>query len=166
LHAAAVAGLSMREVSAWVLRHDVDAPLAELPYGIAADVLHGIRQTAERERSGIFSTAARVLRAYRSERALAISEQPNFDAAAFAASRDTIYIACSAHEQQLLAPLVVGLLTDLRHAAYAAAWGRPRAPWPPLLFLLDECANVAPIPDLPAMLSEAGGQGLHVICVT
>ncbi len=26
-------------------------------------------------------------------------------------------------------------------------------------------ANVALIPDLPAMLSEAGGQGLQVICV-
>lgn len=31
--------------------------------------------------------------------------------------------------------------------------------------MLDECANAAPIPDLPAMLSEAGGQGLQVVVV-
>ena len=31
--------------------------------------------------------------------------------------------------------------------------------------MLDEAANIAPIPDLPAMLSEAGGQGLQVVVV-
>jgi len=166
LHAAAAAGLQMQDVSSWILRHDPDSPLAELDPGtIAHDVLHGIKQTADRERSGIFSTAARVLRAYRSPAALEASARPNFNAGQFAGSSDTIYIACPAHEQQLVAPLVVGLLTDIRHAIYGASWNGGRAPWPPVLFLLDECANVAPIPDLPAMLSEAGGQGLQVICV-
>lgn len=33
------------------------------------------------------------------------------------------------------------------------------------MFMLDECANIAPIPDLPAMLSEAGGQGLQTVVV-
>jgi type IV secretion system protein VirD4 len=80
-------------------------------------------------------------------------------------SCDTIYVTAAAHEQQLLAPLVAGLLTDLRHAVYGASWQDGCAPWPPVLLLLDECAKVAPIPDLPAMLSEAGSQGLEVICV-
>jgi type IV secretion system protein VirD4 len=165
-HAAATGGLSMSDVSSWVLRHDPDAPLAELePGSIAADVLAGIKATADRERSGIFSTAARVLRAYRSPAALEVSRAPNFDPRAFVSSRDTVYIAAPGHEQQLLAPLVVGLLTDVRHAVYGEAWDGARAPWPPILFLLDECANIAPIPDLPAMLSEAGGQGLQAVCV-
>lgn len=165
-HAAAVGGLGMSDVSSWVLRHDPDAPLAELePGSIASDVLAGIKATADRERSGIFSTAARVLRAYRSPAALEVSRAPNFDPRAFVASRDTVYIAAPGHEQQLLAPLVVGLLTDVRHAVYGAAWDGAQAPWPPILFLLDECANIAPIPDLPAMLSEAGGQGLQAVCV-
>ncbi len=166
LHAAALGGLSIGDVSSWVLRHDPDPALAELDPGtIAADVLSGIKNTADRERSGIFSTAARVLRAYRSPAALEASRQPTFDPHQFVASRDTIYIACPAHQQQLVAPLVVGLLTDIRHAVYGQSWAGAPATWPPVLFLLDECANVAPIPDLPAMLSEAGGQGLQVICV-
>jgi hypothetical protein len=59
-------------------------------------VLAGIKHTADRERSGIFSTAARVLRAYRSPVALAASEHPSFDPDAFVASRDTVYIAAAA----------------------------------------------------------------------
>jgi len=31
--------------------------------------------------------------------------------------------------------------------------------------MLDEAANIAPLPDLPAMLSEAGGQGLQAVVV-
>jgi type IV secretion system protein VirD4 len=165
LHAAALSGQGTRQLAGWVLRHDVDAPLAELaPDSIAADVLAGIKHTADRERSGIFSTAARVLRAYRSPVALAASEHPSFDPDAFVASRDTVYIAAAAHEQQLLAPLVVGLLTEIRQAAYRRAWAHGPAS-PPVLLMLDEAANIAPLPDLPAMLSEAGGQGLQAVVV-
>jgi type IV secretory pathway TraG/TraD family ATPase VirD4 len=58
----------------------------------------------------------------------------------------------------------VGVLAEIRQAAYRRAWrGAPASP--PLLLMLDECANIAPLPDLPAMLSEAGGQGLQVVVV-
>ncbi len=165
LHAAAGSGQGMRELVGWVLRHDADAPLAELdPGSLAHDVLSGIKHTADRERASIFSTAARVLRAYRSETALRASEHENFDADRFAVSTDTIYIAASAHDQRLLAPLVVGLLSEIREAVYRRyfSYGRPPIP---LLFMLDECANIAPLPDLPAMLSEGGGHGVHTVTV-
>jgi type IV secretory pathway TraG/TraD family ATPase VirD4 len=80
------------------------------------------------------------------------------------ACTDTVYIAALAHEQRLLAPLVVGLLTELRHAAYRRHW-RGGATGPRLLLLLDECANIAPLPDLPPMLSDAGGQGVQTVSV-
>jgi type IV secretory pathway TraG/TraD family ATPase VirD4 len=155
----------MREVLGWVLRHDYEPPLSELePGSLAHDVLSGIKHTADRERASIFSTAARVLRAYRSETALSASEDQNFDPEAFCASTDTVYIAASAHEQRLLAPLVVGLLAEIRETLYRLAFAHGRPPVP-LLYLLDECANIAPLPDLPAMLSEGGGQGLHSVSV-
>jgi hypothetical protein len=34
---------------------------------------------------------------------------------------------------------------------------------PPVLFMLDEVANIAPLGDLPDMLSEGGGQGLQIV---
>lgn len=102
------------------------------------------------------------MRAYRSPVALAASAHPSFDPDAFVASRDTVYIAAAVHEQRLLAPLVVGLLTEIRQAAYRRAWAHGPGPAsPPVLLMLDEAANIAPLPDLPAMLSEAGGQGLR-----
>ncbi len=36
------------------------------------------------------------------------------------------------------------------------------APGPEMLWLLDEAANIAPIHDLPALVSQAGGQSLQV----
>ena len=47
-----------------------------------------------------------------------------------------------------------------RHAAARSPGGRMD---PPVLFLLDECANVAPIPSLPALLADGRGQNLTVI---
>lgn len=165
LHAAAHSGQGMREVLGWVLRHDYEAPLAELqPGSLAHDVLSGIKHTADRERASIFSTAARVLRAYRSEAALCASEDQTFHPEVFVTSTDTLYIAASAHEQRLLAPLVVGLLSEIREALYRRYFGLGLPPVP-LLFMLDECANIAPLPDLPPTLSEGGGHGLHTVCV-
>jgi len=57
----------------------------------------------------------------------------------------------------LIAPLVVGLLEDVRAATYLRA---RRAGGPPVLLALDEVANIAPLPDLPAIVAEGGSQGL------
>ncbi|MGC8627495.1 MAG: type IV secretory system conjugative DNA transfer family protein [Acidimicrobiales bacterium] len=169
LHAAALAGTGMRQVLSWVLRHDLQGPAAVLsraastgaPTGIALDVLAGIDATEEREQSGIFSTAAGTLAAYRSERALELAESPNFDTTSFPASTDTVYVCAPARYQQLVAPIVVAFLEQLRAATYKAA-EQARLPVP-VTFVLDEVANVAPLPDLPATVSEAGGQGLLVL---
>ena len=61
--------------------------------------------------------------------------------------------------------MIAGLLEEIRYAVYARHRaeedGRePRRPH--VTFVLDEANNTAPIP-LPAIISEAGGQSLHVI---
>jgi type IV secretory pathway TraG/TraD family ATPase VirD4 len=163
LHAAAVTGASMRQVLAWALRHDLRTPGALLDQagartGVALDVLAGIAATDERERSGIFSTAAGTLAAYRSERALDLAELPNFDASSFPVSTDTVYVCAPARYQALMAPIVVSFLEQVRAMTYgAAAQGSLRLP---VTLALDEVANIAPLPDLPSMVSEGGGQGL------
>ena len=128
---------------------------------VACDVLLGIARTDERERSSIFSATAGVLALYNTDAARRAAANPNFDPERFAASTDTIYITAPAHRQALCAPLVVGLLEQIRHATYRRAATHPTAA--PLFFCLDEVANIAPIHDLPALVSEAGGQGLHVM---
>jgi type IV secretion system protein VirD4 len=166
LHASAIAGGGIRQVLSWALRHDLHTPMAVLARAastdagaeIAVDVLAGILATEERERSGIFSTTAGALAAYRSSRALELAERPNFDPSRFAWGADTIYVCAPARYQALMAPVVVAFLEQVRAATYrSASEGTLRLP---VTFVLDEVANVAPLPDLPAMVSEGGGQGL------
>lgn len=172
LHAAAVDGDTMETVLQWVDGHQAGPALGILDSAgaeVAGNLLAGIAATDGREQSGIWSTASGTLRAYRSHGALATTASPDFDAAALVEAGATIYVCASARHQAAAAPLVVGLLTEIRAAVYgrAAAWeaaGRPFGTGgAPVLFALDEVANIAPIPDLPSMVSEAGGQGLTVL---
>lgn len=169
LHAAALDGADLATVLSWVDRRNAATALGILDRNAATrpgDLLAGIAATDPREQSGIWSTASGVLAAYRSEAALATTVAPDFDAGAFCDSSATLYICAMGRHQSVTAPLVVGLLTDIRTAAYArSASGvqgaaTPGDRPPPVVLALDEVANIAPIPDLPGMVSEGAGQGL------
>jgi type IV secretion system protein VirD4 len=54
-------------------------------------------------------------------------------------------------------------LEQVRHSTYEHAPDAIREGRPPVYLCLDEVANIAPIHDLPALVSEAGGQKLHVM---
>ncbi|MGP8207069.1 MAG: type IV secretory system conjugative DNA transfer family protein [Acidimicrobiales bacterium] len=163
LHAAAVSGQGMRQVLGWVLLHDLHTPMALLAQGgdstgVAIDVLAGIAATEDREKSGIFSTTAGALAAYRSARALALTDGADFDPGRFPFGGGTIYVCAPARYQALTAPVLVAFLEQLRAATYQAATAATLRL--PVTLVLDEVANIAPLPDLPAMVSEGGGQGI------
>ncbi len=113
--------------------------------------------TDPRELSGIFSTASSVLAAYRTDGALENAERPSLDFDAFLTGTDSCYILGTGEQQRHLAPLIAGLIGDVRHAAYARSsqghHGRA-------LLVLDELANIAPLDDLPALVSEGASQGV------
>jgi type IV secretion system protein VirD4 len=169
LHAAALDGRGMRDVLTWTLRQDGATPHRILNANgarTASDVLDGIASTAPAERSGIWSTAAGALAVYRSEAALALTDSPNLEPAAFVSGRDTVYVVASSHHQRVAAPMIVALLQEIYTATFAEAgrraWSSARLD-PPVLYLLDEVANIAPLPALPSIVSEGGGQGLVVV---
>ncbi len=168
LHAAAVTEAPMRIVIGWVTSHDIDGPLNRLrDHGttpLALDVLSGIANTEARERSSIFSATADALEAYTSQAALDAAEDQNFDARQFVASGDTVYIHAPAESQRMAAPLVCGLLAEIRRATYQAHAAGDLVGHR-VLFALDEVANVAPIAELPQIASEGGGQGLLLLAV-
>ena len=152
-------GASMQLVLRWVHRQDLDAPRAVLArHGMdtAGDVLAGIDATDRREVSGIWSSTAGVLAAYRSDAVLDNSAAVNFDPRRLVHGRDTVYVCAPGRHQELVAPIVVAFLDQARAGCYQAA-GRAVAP---LTLVLDELANIAPLPDLPALVSEGGSQGV------
>jgi type IV secretion system protein VirD4 len=166
LHAAAVADHSMRDLLRWIDRHDGAPALEILSTGhregsTATDLLTGIVATDAREQSGIWSTASGVLAAYRTDGAMESTRAPQLDLNAFCDGTNTLYICSSGRHQRQFAPLVVATLGDVRDAVYARSQeGRQSSA---TLLALDEVANIAPVPDLPAMVSEGGGQGLLVL---
>jgi type IV secretory pathway TraG/TraD family ATPase VirD4 len=166
LHAAAMEELGMRDVLRWIDRHD-GARALEILAGHtgtdtpATDLLTGIVATDLREQSGIWSTTSGVLAAYRTVGALDSTRADPLDFEAFCSGPHTLYLCSAGRRQRQFAPLVVALLGDVRDAAYARS--RHGHAGPPVLLALDEVANIAPIPDLPSMVSEGGGQGLLVL---
>ena len=162
LHAAHLQGSGMETVVGWVLSQDL-GPASTVLVGegikLGAAVLAGIDATDPREQSGIWSSAAGILAAYRSERVLDHSDPPNFDPVGLARSLDTVYVCAPARYQDLVAPIVVAFLDRARSGAYA----RAGQAGPPLTLVLDELANIAPIPDLPALVSEGGSQGVLTV---
>lgn len=161
LHAAALARRSMRDVHGWVLRHDLDQArdiLTGRGASVATDVLCGLSTTHDRELSGILSTAAGVLAAFRSDAALAVAGRPNFDPRNLIDGADTVFICAPAREQDLLAPIIVAFIEAARAGAYQRARCEPIDS--PLTLILDEAANIAPLPGLPSLVSEGAAQGV------
>jgi type IV secretion system protein VirD4 len=166
LHAAATEELSMRDVLQWIDRHN-GAPALEILASRAGgdspatDLLAGIVATDSREQSGIWSTASGILAAYRTKGALASTQAAPLDFESFCDGANTLYVCSTGRRQRQFAPLVVAVVGDVRDAAYNRS--RDGSSGPPTLLALDEVANIAPIPDLPAMVSEGAGQGLMVL---
>ncbi|MDP9381514.1 MAG: type IV secretory system conjugative DNA transfer family protein [Chloroflexota bacterium] len=169
LHAAALGGHTITDVRRWISRiwlEEAGRILDDAGAEAAADDLVAIAATEERERSSIFSTARIVLTAYGSDAAAARSQYQNFDADKFVRSADTVYITAPSHLQSILAPLVVGLLEEIRNATYDLARRQARGEeklTQPVLWALDEIANIAPLKKFPSIVSEAGGQGLQIM---
>ena len=167
MHAAAISDVPIRTLIGWVTSHDIDSPLSRLrdhtDLPLALDVLMGVANTEARERSSIFSTAADALDAYTSQAALDAAEDQNFRPDQFVRSHDTVYVHAPAESQRMAAPLVCGLLAEIRRATYQAHAAGELAGR--VLFALDEVANVAPVAELPQIASEGGGQGLLLLAV-
>ncbi len=87
----------------------------------AGPTLDSVMATGYREMSSIVSSASRALQVYQLPGAIASTEDPNFDPAAFVAGaygRSTVYIMSSNEAQEITSPLVVAFLNQIRQAQY------------------------------------------------
>lgn len=161
LHAAALATKPLSVVLEWIHRHETWDALDQLSVSpesaVAHNLLSGIANTDSRELSGIWSTADSVLAAYRNTATLSATDRPNFDPTAFAKSDDTVYLVAPAARTGHNAPIVCALLDQIREAKLAARNAKP------MLWALDEVANIAPLPNLPSLVADAGSQGLLML---
>jgi type IV secretion system protein VirD4 len=170
LHAAALAGGDIWHVHAWAGGED-DTPLRILnahpgASRAARDHLELYLSLSDKTRQGIATTLARVLKFLQLPACAQAVTTPDgsrgFDFSAFVTSRDTLYLVAADAATSPVTPLFAAIIAELAHAARqagAASWaGRLD---PPLTAVLDEVANIAPVP-VAEWASWAAGSGLRL----
>jgi type IV secretion system protein VirD4 len=172
LLAAAGSGRSMTDVVRWVdEQEELEVGDALFAAGQSA-ALQAARATwgrDDRQRSGVYTTAEMVLDAFAEPPGAAASPRctggPCIDPPSLLDGDHTLYLCAPAHEQRRLRPLFTALATEVLDAAFGRAARRGRPLDPPLLVVLDEAANVAPLAELDALASTAAGHGVQLVTV-
>ncbi|MFF0494584.1 type IV secretory system conjugative DNA transfer family protein [Nocardia sp. NPDC004068] len=168
LHAAAVADYSIRDVRVWVSartnRTAIDVLAGSLPDW--ASELEQILGSASESTDDILAAAARLLEPLASPKLLAAIDVPiqdSFDVSEFVFSgANTLYLV-SKGSSRSMAPFVAALAAEVHHLADRASQRLPgKRLDPPIRLVLDEMNNVAPIPDLPMIMTDSGGKGISV----
>ena len=169
--AAAASRQTVLSAYQWAVMPD-DTPVKVLQqhgYALAADSLMGVQAAPERTRGSIYAMAQKMLLSL-AEPSVTRWVTPGggrkpFDAPAFVTSRDTLYLV-SRGGAGSPAPLIAGFTDAVLLAGEQASNRMPgRRLDPPLLSVLDECANIVKIQTLPDLFSHYGSRGLPILAI-
>jgi len=174
LHAAALVGLTMREVIEWCFRVDSPTlppreilrthPRAAPMYALALETLTS-GDAREGPLDSTKKTLARLVAPFASPRLLEAccpSRGEGFDIEAFLETRDSVYVM--AGDGATVAPLVTAFVHEVIRAARRRSQHlTPARLDPPLRIVIDEVAGVCPLPELPNLMSDSGGRGITVV---
>jgi type IV secretion system protein VirD4 len=169
LFAAATTNRTMADVVQWVDTQEtavIEDALRTAGDRQAINAFDASANRDSRQRSSVYWTAETVLEAYADPDVLNHSRTAGIRADQLLdGGHHTLYLSATAREQRRLRPLFVALIESVIEAAYrqASATGRPLDP--PLLVVLDEAANIAPLPDLDVIASTGAGHGVQLLTV-
>jgi type IV secretion system protein VirD4 len=171
LFAAAASGGEMADVIRWLndgaeAEEEVTTRLAEAGSADAQSAWRANWNREERQRSSIYTTAETILGAFADPRVLDASSEAEYTPAELLDGHsNTLYLVAPAHEQERLRTLFAAMVSELVAVVYetSAQTGKPLDP--PLLIVLDEAANTAPVPDLDVIASTGAGQGIQLVTV-
>jgi type IV secretion system protein VirD4 len=170
LHAAVLAQRPMSTVIEWTHAGRLDAAqhvCMQTKARQAATILRGIAQTPDRERGSIWSAVAGGLAAFDDSTVLGSADRAtatSFRAEDFLRWPNSVFIVAPSDESTPLAPLVVGLVEEIRAEALRQS-NASGALSLPLLLALDEIATICPLPSLPQIAAEGGGRNVILLAV-
>jgi type IV secretory pathway TraG/TraD family ATPase VirD4 len=172
LYAAAGTARDMTDVARWVDRRaeaDVTAILEELGDADALDAWTATSAREERAKDSVYGTAEVLLRAFTSpsvrQATTVDADYDRIDVDRLLDGDNTLYLVAPEHEQHRLRPLFEALVQAVVRAAQDryARTGKPLDP--PLLLMLDEAANIAPLRNLDTLAATGAGQGIQLCTV-
>lgn len=174
LHAAAITGRSMEDVLRWGFNPHIEEPIKLLAESRraepgVAEMLDGLYRNPGDTRANLFATVQTALTPLFSPlaRATFVPKAGNgIDIEDWLRSNGTIYLLVDKEEATSISPLIAAFVSEVTATAKRLADRSPGGRLdPPLGMLLDEVANVTPLPTLPDLMSFAGGSGIYVLAV-
>ena len=177
LYAAANSGRTITDVSHWVDRSafdDVAAILGQLGDPDATAAWQAITDLPHETRGSVLGTAMAIFRAFGSPRVRAATSctpgdtgDDTLNIARLLKDNGTLYLVSPEYEQAELRPLFVALVQAVYRAAVDISAnlldGAPLNP--PLLLMLDEAGNIAPLQSLPKIAATGAGQGITLMTI-
>jgi type IV secretion system protein VirD4 len=165
----------MADVVRWVDTQEADEVFNALSASgqrLALQAMQAAWGRDDRQRSAVYTTAETVIDVF-ADPAVASSESPGsgtprggcIDPTGLLDGNDTLYLCAPAHDQRRLRPLFATLVAQVIEAAYERSGRRGEPLDPPLLVVLDEAANVAPLAELDVLASTAAGHGVQLVTV-
>ncbi|WP_219505144.1 type IV secretory system conjugative DNA transfer family protein [Nonomuraea ceibae] len=170
-HAAATSGATIHDVLEWLANPADPTPVEALrqagAIGLASQLQSTSRLPAE-TRGGVYDTAGQtvacLLDPVINKWITPASDKPQFSPEEFVTGCDTLYLF-SKKGVGGAAPLVAAFTDAVLQAAIASAERAGGRNDPPVVPILDEAANIAPIEDLPDLYSFLGSLGIPVVTI-
>jgi type IV secretion system protein VirD4 len=165
LFAAATGGATMDDVARWVDTQEVTEVLDLLESAGVDEAIWAARATFQRDdrqRSSVYTTAETVLDPLVGGVGTTVDSTIAPDE--LLDGPHTLYLCAPAHDQRRFRGVFVALVKQVLEAAFTkAACSGPLEP--PLLVVLDEAANIAPVAELDGLAATCAGHGIQLLTV-
>lgn len=171
LLAAATSGRTMAAVVAWLdegpeaAEAKVGALLEQASEPAAKRAFLATQNREERQRSSVYTTAETIVSAFADPRVAVETAGADYAPGQLLAGANTLYLVSPAREQKRLRTVFSTLIQELLGLVEERAVSKAGPIEPSLLLLIDECANVAPFPDLDETASTAAGLGVQLVTI-
>ncbi|HEX4083059.1 MAG TPA: type IV secretory system conjugative DNA transfer family protein [Acidimicrobiales bacterium] len=175
LFAAASGGRTMADVVRWVDTQEITEVAELLDAAGATQALQAARATwqrDDRQRSSVYTTAETILEPFAEPGRLPTvdvggpaSRAGTIDPAELLQGSHTLYLCAPAHDQRRLRGLFVALVKQVLDAAFSRSSRQGAALDPPLLVVLDEAANIAPLAELDGLAATCAGHGVQLLTI-
>ena len=168
LLAAQRGGMQMSDVVRWTDSQEFDEPLRLLQIAGDDDAVTALAACAGREeriRSSVSTTLETVLQPFGDPTVAAATSTTDVSIRDLLGASGTLFLCGPSHEQQRVQGLFAALVSTVIAEAIQRTVETGKALDPPLLLVLDEAANIAPIRDLDTLASTGAGLGIQLVTV-
>jgi type IV secretion system protein VirD4 len=162
------AGGTPSELVRWTNSGDFDEPLTLLRVAGEYEATMALEACAGRDPrilSSVATTLETVLAPFEDPVVAAATSAAEIDLDALFEGRGTLFLCGPSHEQHRVQGLFASLVSAVIAEAGRRASATRQALDPPLLVVLDEAANIAPVRDLDTLASTAAGLGIQLVTV-